>query len=65
MFALAFMFIGQDLFEPAGLSRSYFLVGERGIVEDGKLFSTAVTPKSSHIPHVGRSFSRLPLLDGY
>ena len=63
MFSSLLVVNGQNLFEPVCLSGSVFFVRQGGIVEYGKLLSTAVTAKSSHIPHFGRSFSCLPLLD--
>lgn len=65
MFAVALVFVRQNLFEPMSLARRCLLVCQASIVENRKFFPTAITPKSSHIPHVGRSFSRLPLLDRY
>jgi hypothetical protein len=63
VFAFLLVFNGQNLFEPVCLSRSVFLVSQARIVENSKLLTAAVTPKSSHIPHFGRSFSCLPLFD--
>jgi hypothetical protein len=65
VFAVLLVFSGQNLFEPLCLSRSGPPVGQGRIVENGKLFSAAVTSKSSHILHFGRSFSCLPLLYRY
>jgi len=63
MFPFLLVFGSQNLFQPVRLSRGVFLVRQNRIVENHELFSAALIPEGSHIPHFGRSFSRLPLLD--
>ena len=64
MFAVALVFVGQYLLQPLSLAGCCLLVCQPWIMENRKFLSAAFTPKSSHIAQVGRSLSRLPLLDG-
>jgi hypothetical protein len=64
MFAVALVFVGQYLLQPLSLAGCCLLVCQPWIMENRKFLSAAITPKSSHIAQVGRSLSRLPLLDG-
>ena len=65
MLAVALVFLGQNFLEPMSLASRGLLVGQAGIMENRKFLPTPVTSESSHLPHVGRPFSRLSPLDRY
>jgi len=61
----AFVLLGENFFEPTGVTLGDCLVQKCRVVNNDKFLTATVTAKSAQLCKTGRTFSRLALLYGY
>jgi len=60
--SFAFVFLGENFFEPLGLTLGDCLIQKCRVVNDDKFLAAIVAAKSAHLCKTGRTLSHLAFL---